>query len=375
MKILIAPDSFKDCLDAQSIGEHFKTGLLKANPNHSVRVISMADGGEGFVTTMLQALGGKSITIKTEDALKRSIKASYGIVEASKTAIIEMAAASGIEHISNEDKNPLIASTFGTGELILDALKNGCKKIIIGIGGSATNDGGTGMAKALGYKFLDKNNKELDEGGGFLNQLHKIDISEKTELLNDVEIVVACDVANPLTGTNGATAIYGPQKGVTNETLKLLDNNLEHLGNLIKEQLNIDVLNIEGAGAAGGLGAGLMAFTNASLKTGFDIVKSETNLENAIQESDLIITGEGKIDRQTQNGKTPFGIAKIASKYHKPTIGIAGYLGNGYQDLYQCGFTAIFALANGPITLEESIINTPKLLIDLGYKIGKMLEI
>ncbi len=375
MNILIAPDSFKDCLDAQSVGEYFKTGLLKANPKHKIKVIAMADGGEGFVSTMLQALGGNLITIQTEDALKRPLEASYGILKNKNTAIIEMAAASGIEHINDDDKNPLVASTFGTGELILDALKRGCKKILIGIGGSATNDSGTGMAKALGYRFLDKNGKELNEGGGFLDKLHQIDSSEKTILLDNAEIIVACDVANPLTGKNGATAIYGPQKGVTSETMELLDQNLGHLGTIIKEQLNIDVLTIEGAGAAGGLGAGLMAFTNATLKEGFDIVKTETKLENAIKDADLIITGEGKIDRQTQNGKTPFGIAQLAIKHKKSTIGIAGYLGDGYQELYDFGFTAIFSLANGPITLEESIKNTPQLLIDLGQKIGRMLEI
>ena len=231
------------------------------------------------------------------------------------------------------------------------------------------------MAKALGYKFLNAEGNELKEGGGNLNQLAFIDDSSVTPSLNGVEIIVACDVSNPLIGANGASVIYGPQKGASPEMVKNLDDNLKHLGKILEDKFKIAIIDVPGAGAAGGLGAGLLAFTNAKLQAGFEIVKTETNLENAIINSDLIITGEGKIDAQTINGKTPYGVAQIAFKYNKPLIGVAGYLGNGYTELYQHGFTAIFPLANGPISLAESIDNTPQLLIELGEKLGRLLNI
>lgn len=374
MNIVIAPDSFKDCLEAEDVAKYLAKGILRVDSTVSIKNIPMADGGEGFVQTMVAASGGEIVQLQANDALKRSIKAFYGILDDKKTAIIEMAAASGIEHLKKEERNPLTTSTYGTGELILDALQKGCKKIIIGIGGSATNDGGTGMAKALGYRFLNIKNEEIKEGGGYLNELVKIDTSNKTKLLEGVEILVACDVSNPLTGDNGASAIYGPQKGATPEMIAFLDSNLKILSDTIKKDLQKDILNLAGGGAAGGLGAGLSAFAGGKLKTGFDIVKEQTNLEYHIKNADVVFTGEGKIDGQTNQGKTPWGVAQIAQKHNKPIFAVAGVLGEGYRELYNEGFSSIFALPTGPASLETCLTNAPELLMDAGERIFRTLK-
>ncbi|WP_159520345.1 glycerate kinase [Sunxiuqinia indica] len=373
MKVLICPDSFKDCLNAIDVAKHFATGIFRVDPTAQITHIPLADGGEGFVQTMLSALGGQKINLPVLDPLGREVQGFYGILNDQRTAVIEMAAASGIEHLSPEERNPLTSSTFGTGQLMKDAMEKGCRKLIIGIGGSATNDGGTGMAKALGYRFRNDKGQEITEGGGHLNQLVKIDSSNIFFQIKDTEILTACDVNNPLTGLNGASAIYGPQKGASVEMINELDRNLTHLAEIIKTDLQKEVLKIPGGGAAGGLGAGLVAFCGAKLQTGFDIVKEQTKLEEAIQKADIVITGEGKMDAQTKQGKTPWGVAQLAKKHQKRCIGIAGFLGDGYRELYDEGFTSIFAIPHGPISLDESLRKAPELLADKAEQIFRLL--
>lgn len=369
MNILIAPDSFKDCLEATDVAKHLGIGIHRVISNANIHYLPMADGGEGFVQTMISAVGGKKVSLPVLDPLGKEITGFYGVLNDNTTAVIEMAAASGIELLKPEERNPLQTSTYGTGQLMIDAINKGCKKIIIGIGGSATNDGGIGMAKALGYKFLDHNDNELPEGGGSIGTLKRIDISGKINGLNNIEVLVACDVNNPLTGMHGASAVFGPQKGATPEMVTLLDNHLAHLANIVKKYLGKDIMDLPGGGASGGLGAGLVAFVNGTLRPGFDIVKEQTNLEEHVKKVDLVITGEGKMDAQTKMGKTPWGVAQIAQKYKKPVLAFAGVLGEGYKELYNEGFTSVFALPNGPATLDSCITNAPELLADTAEQV------
>ncbi|MFV0551361.1 MAG: glycerate kinase [Anaerorhabdus sp.] len=373
MKVLIAPESFKDCLEAVDVARYLGEGIHRVMPDAELTSIPVADGGEGFVQTMLSAMGGNKIRLKVFDPLMREVEAFYGILP-DGTAVIEMAAASGIEHLSRKERNPLITTTFGTGQLMQNAMERGCRKLIIGIGGSATNDGGVGMATALGYRFLDKNGREVSQGGGSLNEIAEIDFSKIDPLVGDTAIWVACDVNNPLTGSRGASAVYGPQKGATPELVERLDANLAHFASAIRKYLNIDVLELPGGGAAGGLGAGLVAFTGGRLQAGFDIVKEQTGLEEAVKAADIILTGEGKMDGQTKQGKTPWGVARLARKYNKPLIAFAGFLGEGYRELYDEGFTSIFALPNGPASLDSCIANAPELLADTAEQVFRLLN-
>ena len=372
MKVLIAPDSFKDCLEAADVARYLGDGIRRVIPDAEITSIPVADGGEGFVQTMLSAMGGERITIRVLDPLMREVDAFYGILP-DGTAVIEMAAASGIEHLTREERNPSITTTIGTGQLMLNAMDRGCRKIIIGIGGSATNDGGMGMARALGYRFLDKDGLEVPPGGGSLNEIQSIDFSKVNPLMGETAVWVACDVNNPLIGPRGASAVYGPQKGANPELVEQLDANLEHLAKVIKKYLNIDVLELPGGGAAGGLGAGLVAFAGGRLQAGFDIVKEQTHLEEAVRKADIVLTGEGQMDSQTRQGKTPWGVAQLALKYGKPLFAFAGFLGDGYRELYDEGFTSIFALPNGPASLDACIANAPELLADTAEQVFRVL--
>ncbi|WP_372774815.1 glycerate kinase [Mangrovibacterium sp.] len=373
MKILIAPDSFKDCLEAADVARFLADGVRRVFPEAEIKSIPVADGGEGFVQTMLSALGGERVSIQVFDPLRRPVLAFYGILP-DGTAVIEMAAASGIELLKPEERDPLQTTTFGTGQLMVDAMKKGCGRIIIGIGGSATNDGGMGMARALGYRFPDKNGDKVSQGGGSLGRIESIDASELNPLLAQTEVLVACDVSNPLTGPNGASAVYGPQKGATPEVVDMLDRNLAHFAEIIRRDLKIDVLSLPGSGAAGGLGAGLVAFAGGRLQAGFDIVKEQTKLEAAVMEADFVLTGEGKMDSQTKHGKTPWGVAQLAKKYKKPLFAFAGFLGEGYRELYGEGFTSIFALPKGPASLDACIANAPELLADTAEQVFRVLK-
>jgi glycerate kinase len=362
MKILIAPDSFKDSLSAKKVAEAIRNGILLELPEADIKLLPMADGGEGTVEALVDATRGKIIEVPVENALRREIDAKYGLLGNGQTAIVEMAAASGIEHLKSDERDPWITTTIGTGQLIKDALDRGCRRIIVGIGGSATNDGGVGMAMALGAKFIDKSGKEKGIGGGELSEIFSIDLTGLNKQVNETEFLVACDVSNPLTGPNGASYVYGPQKGADKEMVIALDRNLKHLAMIVKDQLEKDVENTPGAGAAGGLGAGLLAFLNAKLMQGFEIVRQETNLDKEIEWADLVITGEGKIDVQTQYGKTPMGVAGVAKKFNKPVIAIAGTLGEGYQELFPLGFDAIFSIIDKPMELKEALVNAPFLI-------------
>ncbi|MDO4427536.1 MAG: glycerate kinase [Moraxella sp.] len=340
MNILIAPDAFKESLTAYQVATAIRHGFYNAFANAHFTLIPMADGGEGTTDALAHSLNGEWVTCTVSDPLGRAVSASY--VLAGELAVIEMAAASGLHLVEKDKRNPLITSTYGTGELILDALQKGAKRLIIGIGGSATNDGGAGMLSALGFKFLDKDGQVLGQGGAELVNLAIIDTSQASPLLKGVEIQVACDVNNLLCGANGASHIYAPQKGADSEMVLRLDKALAHFASIAVSHGFKDCQYTAGAGAAGGLGFGLMSFLNASLSSGFTLVAGACGLENAIKQADLIITGEGKMDAQTSMGKVAQGVASLAIKHKKPVIAICGAIepDTNWQAM---GFLAVFA--------------------------------
>jgi glycerate 2-kinase len=366
MKILIAPDSMKDCLPAEEVAGNIALGIRNVLPDADIKIIPMADGGEGTTKTFVAATGGKLIEVLTRDPLMREIKGCYGISGDGKTAVVEVAAASGLELLSNEERNPWITTTYGSGELIRSALDHGCREILIGLGGSATNDAGAGIIKALGGKFLDKNGKAIGRGGGALSELEDIDLSGLDTRLRECSIIVACDVKVPFCGESGTSKVYGAQKGADNIMREKLDNNLRKFSNLIKAKYSIDIADMEGAGAAGGIGGGLKALLHAELKPGFSTIAELVGLEDEIKKSDLIITGEGRTDTQTLSGKVPFGIARMGRKHHVPVIIISGSLLPGSEKLYDEGVTKMIALKEESMSLEEAIANAPQLLQKAG---------
>ncbi|WP_333657378.1 glycerate kinase [Tissierella praeacuta] len=353
--ILLAPDSFKESMTAKEVCHAMERGIKKANNSISCIHVPMADGGEGTMQSLVDATNGQIYTVEVIGPLGNEVEASYGVLGDGETGVIEMASASGIHLVPSEKRNPLITTTYGTGQLIKSCLNHGVKKLLIGIGGSATNDGGIGVVQALGGKFLDKEGKELGFGGGELDKLVTIDLSNFDNRLKDVIVEVACDVNNPLCGEQGASYVFGLQKGATPEIMKVLDNNLRHYGILIKEQLGIDVLYESGAGAAGGLGAGLMAFLNGRLNKGIDMVIKYSKLEEKLPYADMVWTGEGSIDFQTQFGKTPIGVAKLAKEYNKPVVALAGRVGTNIETLYTMGIDSIFSITRDITTLEEAL--------------------
>lgn len=373
MNILILPDSFKNCLSSVEVGSALSEGIWRVFPEAKISSYPVADGGEGTVEAFVAAMQGKIITCPAHDALGREIEAFYGLLP-DGTAVIEVAAASGIERLSSEEKNPLIASSYGTGEIIKEVLQQGIRKVILGLGGSVTNDGGMGMASALGFRFLNSNGEEIAEGGGALNQLDNIDTSEVLPELKDCEFQIACDVQSPLCGPEGASAVFGPQKGATPLMVKLLDANLSHFAQVIKKDLDKDIASLPGAGAAGGLGAGAVAFLNGQLIPGFDIVTAVLGLKDKVKQADIVITGEGKIDAQTLQGKTPFAVAQLAKAEGKKVLAFAGYLGSDHRILYQHGIDAIFPIADRPMSLDESLSNAAYLLSNASERAFRMLK-
>jgi len=319
----------------------------------------MADGGDGTVECLVNATGGEILREKVIGPLGNEILAHYGILEDKKTAVIEMATASGLTLVPENKRDPLITTTYGTGQLIKAALNQGCRKMIIGIGGSATNDGGAGMVQALGVKLLDQEGEEIGFGGGELKKIVKIDISCMDNRLSEIKVLVASDVNNPLCGPQGASRIYGPQKGATPETIEELDKSLAYFAELIKRDLNKDVKDIPGAGAAGGLGASLMAFLNAELRPGIEIMIEAVKLEQAIKDADLVITGEGKIDSQTIYGKAPIGVAKIAKKYNVPVVAVAAIIEEDSRIFQSYGIDTLIKVSEPPMRLSE--IKTKKI--------------
>lgn len=361
MRILIAPDSFKHCLPGVKVADALASGIKSVLEDVEINTIPLADGGEGTVQALVAATGGKKRRIKAHDPLMRDIEAEYGIIY-ENTAVIEMAAASGLELLSHEERNPMITTTYGTGELIRDAVEQGFSKIIVGVGGSATNDGGAGMAEALGARLLDKNDEPLDKGGGQLGSLFRVDLYGLMPELKNVEITVAVDVKNLLTGKNGASMVYAAQKGANPNMVDDLEKNLIHFANILEETTGRKFRDIEGSGAAGGLAAGLVGFLGASIGKGFEMISELVHLEELIKKADLVITGEGQIDKQTGFGKTPYGVATLARKYHKQIVGFAGTLGEGYETLLGAYFDNLYPITEKPVRLEEALHDAYPLL-------------
>lgn len=375
MRIVIAPDSFKECLSATSVAAAISAGVKKVNPEAEMVCIPVADGGEGTVEAIVSATNGMIKETPSVDALNRPIRSFYGILGDGKTAVIEMAAASGIELIAPEERNPLITSTYGTGLLLKAAMDDGFTNIILAIGGSATNDGGAGMAQALGFDLQDKNGEPIGLGGGSLADLYSIDSSHVHPLLSTVKITVACDVRNPLLGTSGATCVYGPQKGATPPMLNILEENMAHFSSILQQKFGTSFVEIPGAGAAGGLGAGLLAFCKAQLISGFDLINQLTHLEDQISRADLIFTAEGRIDSQTAFGKTISGVAQLGKKHQVPVIALAGKIEDDLTRLYSQGITAVFAIGDRPMSLDESKERAAELLAGTVEQLMRILSV
>jgi glycerate kinase len=375
MNILIAPDSFKDCLSAREVALALGKGIQKILPDAGLEVMPMADGGEGTVQAVIDATGGRRIELRVMDPLMREIPSFYGITGDGRTAVIEMAAASGLELLEPGERDPWITSTFGTGQLIGDALDRGCTRILVGIGGSATNDGGAGMAEALGVRFSGTFGVFSVRGGGALGEVERIHMEGIDRRIAGTEVVVACDVDNPLTGPRGASFVYGPQKGADGSMVQKLDLNLVHFGSLIEDQLGKKIAGVAGSGAAGGLGGGMMAFLDATLTSGFPLVAGVTHLEQKIRKADLVITGEGRMDAQTRNGKTPFGVAKLARAHQKTVIGVAGALEEDAGVLYKEGFDLLLSIQEKPGDLAGALDNAGTLLERTGERIARLIRL
>lgn len=357
MKIIIAPDSFKESLTSPEVAAEIANGFREVFPHADLIELPIADGGEGTVEALLAATAGQRLSARVMGPLQQPVEAAYGLCGDSQTVVIEMAAASGLHLVPEEQRNPLHTTSFGTGELIKHALDSGYRKFIIGLGGSATNDAGAGMLQALGVKFLNQQGQEIGSTGGALNELEKIDSSGLDPRLKDTHIEVACDVDNPLTGPRGASAIFGPQKGATATIVEELDQSLARFADRVRRDLGKDIENMSGAGAAGGMGAAMLAFLDADLKPGVDIVLEQVGLEQLLTDADLVITGEGRLDGQTAFGKAPAGVAKAASKHNIPVIAIAGSLGEGVESLNEYGIHAFFSVVPGPCTLAAALSN------------------
>ena len=377
MKIVLAPDSFKGNLTSLQVATAFEKGIKRVIPNANCIKVPMADGGEGTVQSLIDAAGGKFIRKKVTGPAGKPVTARYGMLANKETAVIEMAEASGLPLVKGKDKNPLKTTTYGTGELILDAINRGAKKIIIGIGGSATVDGGAGMAQALGVKFHDKQGREIREpgAGGMLARIARIDIGGLDPRIRKTQIIVASDVTNPLSGKTGAAYVFGPQKGATPAMVRKLDTNLRQFGNLIKRDLRKDVRKLRGAGAAGGLGAGLVAFTRAKLKSGIDIVVETTGLHEYIKGADLVITGEGRVDFQTAFGKTPAGVAKAARKLKVPTVVIGGGITDDAHSVFAYGIDGLASACARDMALDEAISHSRMHLANAAERVIRLVLI
>ena len=365
MKIIIAPQSFKGSLTAKEATKIISDCARNIFPESDLIGIPIADGGDGTLETIIDATNGKLMNSQVKGPDNSVVQASWGLFNSEKnekTGIIEMARASGLAMIDPKYLDPFNSTSFGTGELILDAVKNGAKKIILGIGGSATNDCGIGVAKAVGIKFLDSKNKEVGNNVSNFSNIKKINLDKFNSQLNDIKFEVACDVTNKLCGKEGASYIYGPQKGASAEDVKILDKNLLHIGNLIEKDLGVNVLDIKGGGAAGGLGAGMVAFFGAKLRPGVDIIFDTLSVEEKIKDADLIITGEGQFDISSTYNKAPAAIAKLGKKYNIPTIGISGSFGEGFEKLDEFGILSKSTLINKISSLDDNIKDAGNLL-------------
>ena len=355
MNVVVAIDSFKGSLTSWDAGTAAGEGLQKAIPDANVRVFPVADGGEGTVEALVRGLNGRKRRVTALDPLGRPIECEYGILDDTCTAIIEMSAAAGIFLLKDEERDPLYTTTYGVGQLIADAIENGCRHFLIGIGGSATNDGGAGMLQALGFALLDKNGAPIPYGAIGLKDLAKIEVGSADEALAECTFRIACDVKNPLCGANGCSAIFGPQKGATPPTVALMDGWLESYAQLASSVSEKADKNAEGAGAAGGIGFAFKAFLNAELVSGIDLILSEIRIEDAIKNADLVITGEGRLDAQTVMGKAPFGIASLAQKYKKPVVAFSGCVTPEATVCNTAGIDAFFPILRTVCPLSEAL--------------------
>lgn len=362
MKIVVCPDSFKGSLSALDSAKAVARGVRSARPEAEVVEIPLADGGEGTLDVLVRATGGELRSAQVHDPLTRPIEACYGILGDGKTAVVEMAAASGLGLLAESERNPTVTTTYGTGELLLAAAHSGTRRIVVGIGGSATNDGGAGALTALGARFLDSDDCDLPRGGAALAVLSRIDLSEFRFPVANVEVQVACDVTNPLCGPNGASMVFGPQKGATPEMAKRLDTALAIYSRVVKRDLGKDVVDLPGAGAAGGLGAGLAAFLNAELTSGIDLVLDAVGFDEALDGTDLVVTGEGKLDEQTASGKTIAGVLRRASSRGIPVIALCGSISGDLSAMHQRGLTAAYGIVRNGITPAHAIAHAAELL-------------
>lgn len=375
MKIVIAPDSFKDSLSAQAVAHAIASGLREVWPEAQLLECPMADGGEGTIEAVLAACGGEWLTADVSGPLGQPIQAQWGWLADTRTAIIEMAMASGLQLLSAAQRDATVTTSYGTGQLIAAALDAGAQRVILAIGGSATNDAGAGMLAALGARFLDAEDQALPHGGLALSKLARIDLDTLDPRLNDVQFEVAADVNSPLCGPNGASHIFGPQKGASAEQVRALDAALNHFAEQSALALGKDDSEHPGSGAAGGMGFAAKAYLNASFRPGVEVVADLTGLAGAMAGADLVITGEGRFDAQTLRGKTPFGVASIARRQGLPVIVLAGTLGDGYADLYEHGISAAFALTSGPMTLQQACDNAASLLHDRARDLARVWQL
>ncbi|WP_077324280.1 glycerate kinase family protein [Virgibacillus siamensis] len=377
MKCILAPDSYKGSLSAVEVSESMERGIKHVFPNCEIKAFPLADGGEGTVDSLVNITKGTIFNEVVTGPLGEKVTAKWGVLGDTNTAVIEMAEASGLTLISEDDLDPMCATTYGTGELISRALDYGCETIILGIGGSATNDAGAGMAAALGVEFLDESGQKLPPGGQALKELETINTEKLDFRIFSTKIVAACDVTNTLCGPDGASAIFGPQKGATPEMVAKLDKSLENLGHKVQQYLNKNIMNVPGAGAAGGLGGGLLAFLNASLEPGIDLILDAIQFEEELQDADIVLVGEGKTDAQTIFGKAPMGVGRKAEKHGVPVICVSGSLSEGYEQLKDYGVSAFFSIAKSPASLQQLSENADRLVEDAVknimevYKCGK----
>lgn len=374
MKIIIAPDSYKESLTALKVAENIEKGIKKEMPDAETIKVPMADGGEGTVQALVDAHAGQIIKERVVGPEGNKVKAFYGILD-DKRAVIEMAAASGISYIDPATADPRRTTTYGTGQLIKSALKRGVSHIILGIGGSATMDAGIGALQALGFSFKDQAGNEIGRGGGQLGRIVSVSKENLYPPAEDLYLEIACDVSNPLYGKNGAAYIYGPQKGASPEQVEELDQNFQEFNKFVRENYNRDLQQLSGAGAAGGLGAGLITFLNGELKGGAEIVARANRLEEKLKGAGLVITGEGQLDSQTINNKAPIHVAHLAKKQGIPVVAIAGSLGDDYQKVFQEGIDAAFSIIDRPASLNKIILATPELLQETARNISRLITL
>ncbi|HGE6050221.1 glycerate kinase [Vibrio cholerae] len=372
MKVVIAPDSFKESLTAKQVCDAIQAGLARVWHDAKFVAIPVADGGEGTVQSLVDATQGRLVEVKVMGPQGKRVEAFYGMLGDNQTAVIEMAAASGLHHVPLVLRDPKLTTSFGTGELIRHALDQGVTKLIIGLGGSATNDGGVGMLAALGARFTNADGDPIQLTGGGLRELTHIDLQDFDPRLQNCDILVACDVNNPLCGDKGASAVFGPQKGATPEDVQLLDGTLRQFGLLTEKVTGKMVLESAGAGAAGGMGAALLAYAQARLRPGIEIVLETVQLAHQVSDADLVITGEGRIDSQTVHGKTPMGVAKVAKRFDVPVLALCGCTGDNYQAVYQCGIDAVFAAVPRAMSLEDALKESDFNLADLAENVARL---